>query len=353
MKIALLNDTHFGARSDSPAFIKYFNRFYDEIFFTYLEENKITTLIHLGDVVDRRKFINFNTAHNFQNKFWKRLWEMKIDTHIILGNHDTYYKNTNSINSMQQLITTFDGVNEPFIYEKPKTVEFDGLPILFVPWICPENEEESLKAITESQAQICMGHLEVKGFEMHKGHFQDHGLEMDLFKRFEKVYSGHYHRKSDNGTIFYLGTQYEITWSDYQCPKGFHVFDTNTRELTRIPNPISMFKKILYNDKVNSYSTMDISEYENCFIKVIVEEKTDVNQFGDFIDRLHNEIHTNEVNVIEDSYNINSTADVNIVDQGEDTLSFLQNYINSLDTKLDKNKMNSIVKDLYSEVQDK
>ena len=353
MKIALLNDTHFGARSDSPAFIKYFNRFYDEIFFPYLEENNITTLIHLGDVVDRRKFINFNTAHNFQNKFWKRLWDMKIDTHIILGNHDTYYKNTNSINSMQQLITTFDGINEPFIYEKPKTVEFDGLPILFIPWICPENEEESLKAISESQAQICMGHLEVKGFEMHKGHFQEHGLEMDLFKRFEKVYSGHYHRKSDNGTIFYLGTQYEITWSDYQCPKGFHIFDTDTRELTRIPNPINMFKKIIYNDKTNSYSNMDISEYEDCFVKVIVEEKTDVNQFGDFIDRLHNDIHTNEVNVIEDSYNINSTADVNIVDQGEDTLSFLQNYINSLDTELDKNKMNSIVKDLYSEVQDK
>lgn len=353
MKIALLNDTHFGARSDSPAFIKYFNRFYDEIFFPYLEENNITTLIHLGDVVDRRKFINFNTAHNFQNKFWKRLWDMKIDTHIILGNHDTYYKNTNSINSMQQLITTFDGVNEPFIYEKPKTVEFDGLPILFIPWICPENEEESLKTISESQSQICMGHLEVKGFEMHKGHFQEHGLEMDLFKRFEKVYSGHYHRKSDNGTIFYLGTQYEITWSDYQCPKGFHIFDTDTRELTRIPNPINMFKKIVYNDKKNSYSNMDISEYEDCFIKVIVEEKTDVNQFGDFIDRLHNDIHTNEVNVIEDSYNINSTADVNIVDQGEDTLSFLQNYINSLDTELDKNKMNSIVKDLYSEVQDK
>ena len=353
MKIALLNDTHFGARSDSPAFIKYFNRFYDEIFFPYLEENNITTLIHLGDVVDRRKFINFNTAHNFQNKFWKRLWDMKIDTHIILGNHDTYYKNTNSINSMQQLITTFDGVNEPFIYEKPKTVEFDGLPILFIPWICPENEEESLKTISESQSQICMGHLEVKGFEMHKGHFQEHGLEMDLFKRFEKVYSGHYHRKSDNGTIFYLGTQYEITWSDYQCPKGFHIFDTDTRELTRIPNPINMFKKIVYNDKTNSYSNMDISEYEDCFVKVIVEEKTDVNQFGDFIDRLHNDIHTNEVNVIEDSYNINSTADVNIVDQGEDTLSFLQNYINSLDTELDKNKMNSIVKDLYSEVQDK
>ena len=69
MKIALLNDTHFGCRNDSPAFIKYQNRFYDELFFPYLIENKIDTLIHLGDVVDRRKFINFNTAHNFQPLF--------------------------------------------------------------------------------------------------------------------------------------------------------------------------------------------------------------------------------------------------------------------------------------------
>ena len=116
MKIALLNDTHFGCRNDSPAFINYQNRFYDELFFPYLIENKIDTLIHLGDVVDRRKFINFNTAHNFQQKFWKRLWDLKIDTHIILGNHDTYYKNTNKVNAIQQLCTSFDGVNEPWIY---------------------------------------------------------------------------------------------------------------------------------------------------------------------------------------------------------------------------------------------
>jgi hypothetical protein len=75
--------------------------------------------------------------------------------------------------------------------------------------------------------------------------------------------------------------------------------------------------------------------------------------FGEFIDRLHNEINTYEVNVLEDSYNINATADINIIDQGEDTLTFLNNYINSLDTELDKAKMNAIVKDYYNEVQDK
>ena len=62
MKIALLNDTHFGARNDSPAFLDYFMRFYNEIFFPYLKDNNIKTLIHLGDVVDRRKFINFKTS---------------------------------------------------------------------------------------------------------------------------------------------------------------------------------------------------------------------------------------------------------------------------------------------------
>tara|TARA_B100000902_G_scaffold398365_1_gene464879 strand:+ start:1489 stop:2547 length:1059 start_codon:yes stop_codon:yes gene_type:complete len=352
MKIALLNDTHFGARNDNPAFVKYFNRFYDEIFFPYIIQHDIKTLIHLGDVVDRRKFINFNTAHNFQENFWKRLWNLKIDTHIILGNHDTYYKNTNKVN-FTHLIKTFDGENEPWIYDKPATVNFDGLDILLLPWICPETEEESIYEIDNSHAEVAMGHLEIKGFEMHKGHFQEVGLEMDQFRRFDKVLSGHYHRKSDNGTIYYLGTQYEITWSDYQCPKGFHIFDTETRELTRIPNPLTMFEKIIYNDTKQSYTNMDITDYKDKHLKVIVEEKTDPNQFGEFIDRLHNEINTHEVNVVEDSYNINATADSTILDQGEDTLTFLQNYINSLDTELDKGKMNSIMKDFYQEVQDK
>ena len=352
MKIALLNDTHFGARNDNPAFVKYFNRFYDEIFFPYIIQHDIKTLIHLGDVVDRRKFINFNTAHNFQENFWKRLWDLKIDTHIILGNHDTYYKNTNKVN-FTHLIKTFDGENEPWIYDKPATVNFDGLDILLLPWICPETEEESIYEIDNSHAEVCMGHLEIKGFEMHKGHFQEVGLEMDQFKRFDKVLSGHYHRKSDNGTIYYLGTQYEITWSDYQCPKGFHIFDTDTRELTRVSNPLTMFEKIIYNDTKQSYTNMDISKYKDKHLKVIVEEKTDTNKFGEFIDRLHNEINTHEVNVIEDSYNINATADVNIIDQGEDTLTFLHNYINSLDTELDKARINSIMKDFYQEVQEK
>ena len=54
-------------------------------------------------MVDRRKFINHNTAHNFKLKFWNKIDELNLDTHVIIGNHDTYYKNTNEINALQNL----------------------------------------------------------------------------------------------------------------------------------------------------------------------------------------------------------------------------------------------------------
>ena len=150
MKIALLNDSHFGARGDSEVFDNYIHKFMDEIFFPYIKEHNITTLIHLGDILDRRKFINFKTAYNFRHKFMMRLWEEKIDTHIILGNHDTYYRSTNKINGPEELCTTPDGKHEPWIYTKTTEVEFDGMKALFIPWINPENEKETFDILVNT-----------------------------------------------------------------------------------------------------------------------------------------------------------------------------------------------------------
>ena len=99
MKIALINDTHFGARGDSQLFFDYFMKFFDEVFFPYLKENNIDTIIHAGDFMDRRKFVNFNILIQVRNKFIKHLKENDIKMHCILGNHDVYYRNTNDVNS--------------------------------------------------------------------------------------------------------------------------------------------------------------------------------------------------------------------------------------------------------------
>jgi hypothetical protein len=348
MKIVLLNDTHFGCRNDSPAFINYHNKFYDEVFFPYVEKNNIKTLVHLGDVVDRRKFINHNTAHNFRTKFWNRLVSLGIDTHIIIGNHDTYYKNTNEVNAIENLNISV----EAKIYTRPQEVEFDGVKIQFLPWICEDNYEESIHAIDHSSADVCFGHLEIKGFEMHGGHMNEQGLESDQFRRFEKVLSGHFHKKSDNGHIYYLGTQYQIMWSDYNCPKGFHIYDTDTREIERVNNPLVIFKKIIYDDTKTDYDNFDISSYSNCFVKLFVSQKTNEEAYNRLIERFYNTISVHELVIVEDPSDITSTVKENILEQGEDTLTFLKNYIEQVDTDLDKDKIKNFAKELYMEASE-
>jgi len=348
LKIALLNDTHFGVRNDSPAFMEYQNKFYNDLFFPYLIENNITTLIHLGDVVDRRKFINHKTAHNFKQVFWNRLEELNIDTHVIIGNHDTYYKNTNEVNALQNLNLNKNCT----IYTKATEVAFDGLDILFLPWICDDNLDDSIHTIDQSQSPICMGHLEIKGFEMHKGHINEHGLEKEQFIKFEKVLSGHFHKKSDDGRIHYLGTQYEMTWSDYKCPKGFHIFDTETREIERVANPLRMFKKIVYDDKKTDYNQFDLSEYDNTHVKLFISQKTDDDMYNRFVEKMYNAINVHELQIIEDPTDLNASIRGDILEQGEDTLTFLNNYIDQVETDVDKQKLKQFAKELYVEASE-
>ena len=227
------------------------------------------------------------------------------------------------------------------------------MPILFIPWICDDNEAESIRTIESSQATIAMGHLEIKGFEMHSGHMNEHGQEKSMFKRFEKVMSGHFHKKSDDGHIYYLGTQYEMTWSDYNCPKGFHIFDTDTRELERVTNPYRMYKKLYYNDKETNYSDFDLSEFDNSYVKIFVTKKTDEDMYNNLIERFYNTISVHELQIIEDPIDVASTVRSDILEQGEDTLTFLGNYIDQADTgELDKHKLKEFARELYGEASE-
>ena len=353
MKIALITDTHFGARNDNPAYANYFFKFYNNVFFPYLKEHNIKTCIHLGDIVDRRKFINFKTSHDFRHKFMRRLWEEKIDTHIIVGNHDTYYKNTNEVNAVDELLTTYDGINEPFIYSDPKVVEIGGMRMLFLPWVNSSNEEKTRTMLEQESADIVLGHLEIKGFEMHNNMKSVTGLDKKLFRRFEKVLSGHFHKKSDDGQIYYLGCPYEFMWNDYNCQKGFHILDTETRELERIVNPYTIHEKIYYNDEENDYKDFDYSKYEDKFIKLIVEKKKDYYLFDKFIDGFYKKTKVHDIKIIEDYSDLDaSTVADDIAERSEDTPTLLDNYVNELETDLDKEKLKTLMRSLYVEAGD-
>jgi len=351
MKIATINDTHFGGRNDSAAFNDYFFKFYDEVFFPYLREHNIKTLVHLGDVVDRRKFINFNTLQSLREKFIYRLGKEEIDTHIIIGNHDTYYKNTNDVNSMTELFSSFDGKHEPWIYANPTEIVFDGLKILILPWINDGNRKETYDLIENSDAQVIMGHLELAGFQMHPGYSNEHGIDAAIFNKFDMVMSGHYHHKSDDGTIYYLGAPYEITWTDYQDPRGFHVFDTDTRELEYIRNPYRMFHKIFYDDEGKTFEEVtgkDFSSYAGSCIKVVVQNKTNPYWFDIMLDKLY-KVNPMTVSIVEDFTDIGSVGEDSLIDQAEDTMTILNKYIDTIEISGDKTQLQELLQDLHKD----
>ena len=338
MKIALITDTHFGARNDNLVIQKHMKKFYDDVFFPYLQKTEIKTVIHLGDLVDKRKTINYVTLNNVRKNFMYRLFDEMIETHFIIGNHDTYYKNTNQINSVNELFG-----NTPFvqIYDGAETFNFDGTEICLLPWLCADNYEDSMKHIDKTSAKILMGHLSLVGFEMFRGVQSEHGSDSSLFRKFDKVYSGHFHYKSEKGNIYYLGSPYEMMWSDYGCEKGFHVLDTDTGELEFIKNPYTLFKKIYYND---SSELTEPSQYTDSYIKIVVEEKSNPYHFDTFVDFIYQQ-NPAQLSVVEDFDVIEDEE----IEGDQDTMTILSNYVSSLETNLDKPRLDTMLRNLYVE----
>ena len=351
MKIALITDTHFGARNDNLAFNDYFYKFWEEVYFPYIEENGIDTVIHLGDVMDRRKFVSYKIAKDFRERFLQRFVDLGVTVHMMVGNHDTFYKNTNEVNSLDELIN--GKFNNIHTYPAATTVEFDGTPICFIPWICPDNYAETMKHIEDTKAQVAMGHLEINGFEMHAGHFAEGGYDKGFLKKFDTVFSGHFHKKSDDGKVFYLGNTYQMTWSDNGCPKGFHVFDTNTRELERIVNPHTIFEKVYYDDSTKDFSDFDVLTLRDKYVRIVVVNKKDIYQFDRFVDKVLSESGAHEVKIVEDFSELDaSNVSDEIVENAEDTMTVLERYIDELDVELDKDRLTSMMKSLYLEASD-
>jgi len=350
LKIALLCDTHFGARSDSQFFLNKFSNFYNNCFFPYLEKNNIKHIIHLGDLVDRQKYVNYVTANVMRKSYIEPCVKGNYDVHIIQGNHDSYFKNTNDISAIEELYGNYD-LN---IYKYTTEIKINDIPILLIPWI-PKDEnhrEQFFEQLRDTKAQIAIGHLEIAGFEMHKGSVALDGMDTKIFSKFDKVFSGHFHHRSNNDNIYYLGTPYQFTWSDADQVKGFHIFDLETRELTFVPNDDIVFHKVFYDDAnttLEKLLSIDFTSYKDCIVKLIVVNKENPYWFDLFIDNLEN-AGVEDLLVVEDHKNLDLLNDEEVVSEADDTLSiFNKRILQIVEEKNKQSKLKKIIHELYSE----
>ena len=337
MRVAVITDTHYGARKGSKHLHDYFELFYKNVFFPSLEEHKIDTVIHMGDIFDSRKSIDLQSLEWSKRVVFDPLRDYKV--YAITGNHDCYYKNTNEVNSPELLLKDYPNIK---LYSKASEIKLGRLKILMLPWINSENYEETSDLVKGSKAKIVMGHLELNGFRATRGHMMETGMDVNIFDKFEKVFSGHFHTRSNDGKIFYLGNPYEMFWNDVNDPRGFHIFDTETLEHSSIDNPYKLFYNIYYED--TNYKLFNATEYENKIVKVIVRKKTKPKDFDKFIDKLY-AIGVQDLKIIE-NFDIQENEDFDI-DEEENTLSILSRYIDESEFDFDKNIIKGIFEDLY------
>ena len=347
MKIAILNDTHCGIRNSSEIFLNNAEEFYNNIFFPECEKQGIKQIVHLGDYYDHRKFVNFKALNHNRRIFLDQIRKRGMSMDIIPGNHDTFYKNTNELNSLKECLGHY--MNEVHIIMEPTVMQYDSLKLGLLPWICQDNYHLCMNFIRDCKADWIGSHLELNGFEMMRGLTNKHGMDPKLFSRFEMVLSGHYHCSSKKDNIWYLGSQMEFFWSDAHDPKCFHILDTETREMSKIRNPHTLFEKILYNDEEIDYSNYN-KDLTDKFVKVVVVNKTDPFIFDRFIDNIQNQ----KIYELKIAENFNEFIGANVEDENmsfEDTAEIVDTYIDAVDTDLDKNKIKVEMRQLMTEAQ--
>jgi len=342
MKIAVLGDVHIGARTDSQIFNEYFLRFFEEQFIPYLLENKITTVIQLGDIFDRRKFVNFQILNTWKRRIFDVLRDKGIEIYILLGNHDVYYRNTNEVNSPRLLLGEYSNIK---LIETPTELKFGTVKTLLMPWITYSTYQDSVELLNRTKCSIVMGHFDIQGFEMYRGHVSTEGLTEDIFSKFKSVYSGHYHTMSNRGNISYLGIPYEITWMDWNDPKGFHLWDTASGVMQFIPNPFKIFHKVYYDD--SKEQIFEFEKYTNTYVKVVVVNKKNIYMFDKFMSELYS-VNPADLKIIENIADYDSN-DLSEEIEIEDTKSLMSAYVDGMEIAEDKERIKEILNTLFVE----
>lgn len=270
MKVLLLGDTHFGARGDNQIVLDHFIDYYQNTFFKLVEDIKPDVVLQLGDLLDRRKFANFSTLNRIRHQFIGPLTrDLKVPLWVLVGNHDTYYRNTLLVNGISQSFGDFISDGSIRLFDEPAETEAG----LIIPWICADNYDRVQSIVSQSKSEFCYGHFELTGYDMYRGIPCEHGDDPNFLNRFKQVYSGHFHTHSRKNNICYVGTPYDIIWSDASDNKYVMALDTSTGKEEWFRNPSKLHHKVLLDSKsmqITDAMNQDYSHLKDKFVKLII-----------------------------------------------------------------------------------
>lgn len=340
MKIIHSGDWHLGVKADDP-WVQNIQRLGIKAHIEYAKKHGIKTIIQHGDIFDVRKAIT-HTCMEFAREIAESLEKADIHMITIVGNHDMHYKNKITPNASTEVLGKYKNIT---VIEKPVTMNFDGLYMDLIPWMCDENTVEILNHVKTSGAEYCIGHWELNGFYFYKG-LKSHGLEPDFLKRYKQVWSGHFHTISSAANVKYIGTPWTLTAGDENDPRGFWVQDTKHGTFDFVPNEITWHRKIFYPNE-----TLNAEDYRDLSVRVIVEKVDEgLPKFESELEKVVHELRL--VNKVDNSVDTTEgTEEIEI----KSILDLMEDYIDALPdaSKSDIKALKRLAKQLYLEVQSK
>jgi len=341
MKIALISDSHFGCRKNSVFFMEEQKRFYENKFFPYLEEQGIDTVLHLGDFFDNRKTVNFETLRHAKECFITPIVKRGITLHMLVGNHDSYYKSNGNLTSTKLLFDDLNGVN---VYDSVTELQFGDKNFLMVPWIFPIQMEETISRLQVHTADVCCGHFEMIGVVFQGNTLSRKGIDTDTFSHFPHVFSGHFHKKSQ----YYIGSPYQMSWTDFNDAKRIIVYDTDDGTADDVYLADDTYFAIEYPIPAGEDEPV-WSQYKDKIVRVHVKKKDNIPEFDKFIERLQ-EVEPQEIDIKEEYLYIDVIEEDDL-DENTDTLGVLLSSVDNIND-LQKGEKH-IVKDILKQLYDK
>jgi calcineurin-like phosphoesterase family protein len=243
-KIFLIGDTHIGL--GYPNSVDKWFKVHQEYFSDFLipllkrEVRQGDIIVHLGDLFDNRNIIPINLL-NYGMDIVEEMSKI-APLHIIIGNHDLWSKSASEINSVRP----FRYIPNVIIYDSTEVLEYNGLKILMMPFF--EKRLDQIKSIEENKnCDYLFCHSDLNGCKMHLtsvAHKNADKIDINDFKSFSKVRSGHIHLVQSNNHFTFVGSIFQMDRNDMGDQKGIFVIDTNDGSEQFFPNKVSpVFKK--------------------------------------------------------------------------------------------------------------
>ena len=246
-EIGIFSDPHYGVHRNSEVWHK-IALDHAKWAAQQFKERGIQDIIIPGDIFHDRNDIAVNTLHVATDIF-----DIFSNFNIIItvGNHDAYYRDNSSVNS----VSILRGWTNITVVDALQVVELYGKKVAFCPW------GQNIEGVPE--CDLIIGHFEINSFKMNSYKVCTNGLKAsDLVSRARLTITGHFHhrdeRKYDQGTILYVGSPYQQDWGDFGTFKGLYILDITNLNYQFIENNISpRYIKLYYSELTTGVYTTE------------------------------------------------------------------------------------------------